>query len=69
VKLIVEREREIQAFESVSAFRILGNFISLQDKKFVAELNKQLKSENEVMKFFSSLNNAEYQVEDVEVKP
>jgi hypothetical protein len=41
----------------------------LQDKKFVAELNKQLKSENEVMKFFSSLNNAEYQVEDVDVKP
>ena len=69
VKLIVEREREIQAFESASAFRILWNFISLQDKKFVAELNKQLKSENEVMKFFSSLNNAEYQVEDVEVKP
>jgi DNA topoisomerase IA len=28
-----------------------------------------LKSENEVMKFFSSLNNAEYQIEDVEVKP
>jgi DNA topoisomerase-1 len=69
VKLIVEREREIQAFESASSFRIFGNFISFQDKKFFAELNKQLKSENEVMRFFSSLNNAEYQVEDVDVKP
>jgi DNA topoisomerase-1 len=67
--LIVEREREIQEFESASSFKVVGNFLNIEKKNFSAELNKQLKSESEVMKFFGFLNDAEYTVEDVEVKP
>ena len=69
VKLIVEREREIQAFESASFFKVSGEFLNNEKKSFSAELNKQLKSENETLKFFELLKGAEYKIEDVEVKP
>ena len=69
VKLIVEREREIQAFESASFFKVVWNFLNTEKKNFSAELNKQLKSENETLKFFELLKGAEYHIEDVEVKP
>lgn len=69
VKLIVEREREIQAFESASFFKVSWDFLNKENKSFSAELNKQLKSENETLKFFELLKGAEYEIEDVEVKP
>lgn len=69
VKLIVEREREIQAFESASFFKIVGTFLNTEKKSFTAELNKQLKSEAETTKLLESLKDAEYHIEDIEVKP
>lgn len=69
VKLIVEREREIQTFESASFFKIVGTFLNTEQKSFTAELNKQLKSEEETTKLLESLKDAKYQVEDIEVKP
>ena len=69
VKLIVEREREIQAFESASFFKVSWDFLNKENKSFSAELNKQLKSENETLKFFELLKGAVYEIEDVEVKP
>ena len=69
VKLIVEREREIQAFESASFFKVSWEFLNKENKLFNAELNKQLKSENETLKFFELIKGAEYEIEDVEVKP
>ena len=69
VKLIVEREREIQAFESESFFKVSWDFLNKEKKNFTTELNKQLKSEKETLKFFELLNGAEYEIEDVEVKP
>lgn len=69
VKLIVEREREIQTFESASFFKIVGTFLNTEKKSFTAELNKQLKSEAETTKLLESLKDAEYHIEDIEVKP
>ena len=69
VKLIVEREREIQAFESESFFKVSWDFLNKEKKNFTTELNKQLKSEKETLKFFELLNGAEYEIEDVEAKP
>ena len=69
VKLIVEREREIQAFEANSFFKVVGTFLSQEQKTFTAELNKQLKSEAETMKFLELLQGANYEIKDIEVKP
>lgn len=65
----MEREREIQTFESASFFKIVGTFLNTEQKSFTAELNKQLKSEEETTKLLESLKDAKYQVEDIEVKP
>ena len=50
VRLIVEREREINAFVSEAAYRVIANFI-LPDGSTVlkAELNKRLKTKEEVI--------------------
>ena len=42
VRLLVEREREIQKFESAFAFKVIGNFIGDAKKDFKAELSKDL---------------------------
>lgn len=67
--MIVEREREIQAFESASFFKVTANFLTKEQKSLNAELNKQLKSEDEAQKLLELLKTSEYTVGDIEVKP
>ncbi|MFA6255876.1 MAG: type I DNA topoisomerase [Candidatus Absconditabacterales bacterium] len=69
VRLIVEREREIQKFESASFFKVIGNFIGDAKKEFKAELNKDLTTADETKKFLESCKDAKYTIENVEVKP
>ena len=69
VKLIVEREREIQAFEADSFFKVVAQFLTNEKKNLTAELSKQLKNEAETTKFLESLSGATYEVSDIEVKP
>lgn len=69
VKLIVEREREIQAFEADSFFKVVAQFLTSEKKNLTAELSKQLKNEAETTKFLESLSGATYEVSDIEVKP
>jgi len=68
VRLIVDREREIKAFESKSSFKITAIF-SLDSHEFNAELNKKLKDENEVLKFLNSCKNATLTVTGIIEKP
>lgn len=56
VKLIVEREREIQAFEADSFFKVVAQFLTNEKKNLTAELSKQLKNEAETTKFLESLS-------------
>lgn len=69
VKLIVEREREIQKFESANFFKVIGNFVGKEKKEFKAELNKDLATEEEAKNFLESCKDASYKVESIEVKP
>lgn len=69
VRLIVEREREIQKFESENFFKVIGNFVGDAKKEFKAELSKDLGNEEETKKFLESCKDAKYMVESVEVKP
>ena len=69
VKLIVEREREIQAFDSNSSFKVTWDFLTKENKIVNWELNKQLKNEKEASAFLQSLIWATYTISDIEVKP
>jgi len=73
VKLIVEREREIQSFESLPFFKITAHFEGKDDLgrtiRFKAELPKRYNTEEEAAQFLEKAKGAEYQVKEIEVKP
>lgn len=70
VRLIVEREREINEFVSEAAFRVIANFI-LPDGTTVlkAELNRRLKDKKEVEAFLESCKNVSFTIDDITTKP
>ena len=73
VRLIVEREREIDAFVPESRFKVVANFIVTDDKgnktNLKAELARYLKDEKEVEEFLKSCSTSDFIVDDVEKKP
>ena len=70
VRLIVEREREIENFSSEASYRVVAEF-STPDKgaKFKAELNHRFKTIEEVNNFLEACKDAQYSIEDITVKP
>ncbi len=70
VRLIVEREREINDFVSEAAFRVIANFI-LPDGTTIlkAELNKRFKEKKDVIAFLESCKAAAFTIEDITRKP
>ncbi|MBK5195600.1 MAG: type I DNA topoisomerase, partial [Proteiniphilum sp.] len=72
VRLIVEREREIQNFTSEAAYRIVAIFTKEengQQYEFKAEYNKRLKSKEEALALLEKLKRAQFSIEDVSTKP
>ncbi len=68
VRLIVEREKEIIAFQSSSFFRVNGLFLK-GNEKISCELNKQFEDQKEVQKFLDKISDADFSVQDVTMKP
>lgn len=68
VKLLVEREREIDAFESSFKFRITAEFEAHGDT-FRAELPRRFDTEEEARAFLESLRDATFTVSDVKKSP
>ena len=62
VRLIVEREREIQEFESDWAFKIIWNFLNSENKQFEAEYSKPLKKSEDVEKLFNELKSSKFAI-------
>lgn len=69
VRLIVEREREIEKFNSSSSFKTVWTFSWISNKAFPATLNVEFKKSDEVIPFLEFCKNAKFSVEDVEKKP
>jgi len=69
VRLIVEREREIDQFKSESSFSITAEFFAENGKLFKAKLPKNLKSKEEAYAFLEKNIGAEFKVSDLETKP
>jgi len=68
VRLLVEREREIRAFEGSSQFRVTAIFTH-DDQEFKAELGKRFDSEAAATKFLESLKDANFAVSDITKTP
>lgn len=68
VRLLVEREREITAFEGSSTFKVVAVFAH-DDQEVKAELPKQFKTEAEAQAFLESLKNASFSVANIEKNP
>ncbi len=68
VRLIVEREREIQNFDSTSSYRVTAVF-KAESTPFKAELNTRFVTEEPVQDFLNHCANAHFTVGDIQVKP
>ena len=68
VRLVVEREREIQQFTSQSQFRIIAEFTS-EGKSFNAELPHRFNTENEAQSFLETCQHAQFSISNLETKP
>lgn len=68
VKLIVEKEKEIDAFKVSSFYRVNGNFTA-NNGKLKAELSSQLKDEKQVEEFLQKSKDASFGITDVQKKP
>ena len=73
VRLIVEREREIHAFKSEAAYRVIAIFLVPDtDGKLVemkAELSRRIKTKEEAKAFLDACKGATFTIEDITTRP
>ena len=69
VRLIVEREREIESFNPVASYRIDAEFTNEKGQAFKAKLPKTFASKEEANRFLESNISAAFNVADLEKKP
>lgn len=72
VRLIVDREREVNNFTATSSFRVQAIFIIDNKEKsstLKAELNKRFNTKTEALDFLEKCKQAQYKVSDIVTKP
>ncbi|MEI7510673.1 MAG: type I DNA topoisomerase [Candidatus Peregrinibacteria bacterium] len=69
VRLIVEREKEIEAFNSSSLFAVKAEFITPEGKSFFAECSEKFQNEASAKAFLETALTGEYTIKSVEKKP
>ena len=68
VRLIVEREKEINEFTPQASYRVVGEFLA-KGKKITAELTKRPVAKEDVLELLNALKGAEFKVGDIAVNP
>ncbi len=69
VRLIVEREREIQRFQNESSYRVSAIFTTPEGNELKAELNRRFNTEEQAEAFLNQCANAQFTIEDISTKP
>lgn len=69
VRLIVERERDIEKFDAKSAFRVTAQFILEKGQKLHAEFPERFENEEAAVEFLKKCQNAEFSISNLEKKP
>ena len=68
VRLVVEREREIDQFNAKSSYKVIAEFDLGNSKILKAEIAKNFETEAEAKKFLEDCINSEFKVSDIEKK-
>ncbi len=68
VKLIVEREREIQKFKSESNFRVTAEF-NINGSTFRAELTRRFPTADKAREFLEACKGSDFKISDITVHP
>ncbi|MEP2772275.1 MAG: type I DNA topoisomerase [Fulvivirga sp.] len=69
VRLVVEREREIQEFKPQSSFKVSAIFDLGDGKQLTADIPSKFKTQEEATAFLESCKDAEFSIVDLEKKP
>lgn len=69
VRLIVEREREIQNFKSEGSYSVTAEFVNEAGKAFKAKLPRNFATKQEAQDFLNKNIGSAYKVADLETKP
>jgi len=69
VRLIVEREREIENFNAVASYRIDAEFTTAEGNRFKAKLPKNFSTEEEAKEFLRKNLSASYRISELTKKP
>lgn len=69
VRLVVERERDIDKFNAASSFKITAEFLLDKGKVLKAEMGKKFKTVEEANAFLQECKEAEFTIDDLVKKP
>ena len=69
VRLIVDREREIDKFDVKSSFKVSAIFTLEKGKQLVADLPEKFETEKEALAFLESCKGAKFSIGDLQKKP
>ncbi len=69
VRLVVERERDIEKFEAKSSYKVSAVFDLGKGKQLVADLAEKLPTEKEALEFVTSCKGAKFTINDLQKKP
>ncbi len=69
VRLIVEREKEIRAFQAKASYKVEGIFQNSNNQDIAAKLKKDFLKESEAEQFLEQSKSTEFKVLNVETKP
>ncbi|MFV1974156.1 MAG: type I DNA topoisomerase [Candidatus Scalindua sp.] len=69
VRMVVEREREIEQFDTQSFFKVSAEFLVEGNKVLRAELSERFSSEKEALEFLTKCIGATFSINNLEQKP
>ena len=69
LRLVVEREREIENFVPKETFKVQANFTTAEGNAFTTELSKTFSSEQEALAFLNQNIEAQFHIDSIEKKP
>tara|TARA_B100001094_G_scaffold241521_1_gene237385 strand:- start:5960 stop:8434 length:2475 start_codon:yes stop_codon:yes gene_type:complete len=69
VRLLVDREKEINDFVPISTFKVVAKFANSDGNEFLSQLSGNFKSKNEAIAFLDKNIHAKFNISSIEKKP
>ena len=69
VRLIVEREKEIREFKPIPSYKVEGVFTNLEKQEISAKLKKDFTKEQDAEDFLNQVQNIDFKILNIDVKP